>query len=262
MDYEKIVKAIIDPIVEDSDSVLLRVNEEEKDVLIIIAAEKDDTARLIGRKGIIANAIREVVSVAGKSEEKHVHLKFESFDDEKKEDQSSFLLIMEYLLLGYIIDSFSLDGTVKILSKTDFADLRYQKGNAIFFYNTKAKERLPMTVVSYRSNGQFDFVKVEEINSPEEAQTYKGFEVQVEKDYKNMDKDTYYFVDIVGCEVLDENGQVLGVVSQVEEFPAQLTLRVKRKGQSDFLVPFVKAFIRSVDIENKKIVINVIGGLL
>ena len=35
MDYEKIVKAIIDPIVEDSDSVLLRVNEEEKDVLII-----------------------------------------------------------------------------------------------------------------------------------------------------------------------------------------------------------------------------------
>ena len=105
-------------------------------------------------------------------------------------------------------------------------------------------------------------MKVEEINSPEDAQAYKGFEVQVEKDYKNMEKDTYYFVDIVGCEVLDENGQVLGIVSQVEEFPAQLTLRVKRKGQADFLVPYVKAFIRSVDIENKKIVINVIGGLL
>ena len=169
---------------------------------------------------------------------------------------------MEYLLLGYIIDSFSLDGTVKILSKTDFADLRYQKGNTVFFYNAKTKERLPMTVVSYRSNGQFDFVKAKEINSPEEAQTYKGFEVQVEKDYKNMEKDTYYFVDIVGCEVLDEGGQVLGIVSQVEEFPAQLTLRVKRKGQPDFLVPFVKAFIRSVDINSKKIIINVIGGLL
>ena len=57
MDYEKIVKTIIDPIIEDPSSVLLRVNEEEKDVLIIIAAEKDDTARLIGRKGLIANAI-------------------------------------------------------------------------------------------------------------------------------------------------------------------------------------------------------------
>ena len=168
----------------------------------------------------------------------------------------------EYLLLGYIIDSFSLDGTVKILSKTDFADLRYQEGNKVFFYSPKTKERLEMTVNKYRANGQFDFVKVEEVNSPEEAQSFKGYEVQVEKDYKNMEKDTYYFVDLVGCEVLDENDQVLGKVSQVEEFPAQLTLRVKRKDQPDFLVPFVKAFIRSVDIEKKKIVINVIGGLL
>lgn len=86
MDYEKIVKKIIDPIVEDSNSVLIRISEEEKDVLVIIAAEKEDTARLIGRRGVIANAIREVVSIAGKSEEKHVHLKFESFDDEHKED--------------------------------------------------------------------------------------------------------------------------------------------------------------------------------
>ena len=169
---------------------------------------------------------------------------------------------MEYLLLGYIVGSFSLDGTIKILSKTDFADIRYQEGNTIFLYSPKTKERLPMTVVSYRSNGQFDFVKVSEINSPEEAESYKGYEVHVEKDYKNMEKDTYYFVDIVGCKVYDENDKLLGEVSQVEEFPAQLTLRVKRKGQSDFLVPYVKAFIRSVDINKKKIVINVIGGLL
>ena len=169
---------------------------------------------------------------------------------------------MEYLLLGYIVGSFSLDGTIKILSKTDFANIRYQEGNVVFLYSPKTKERLRMKVVSYRSNGQFDFVKLEEINSPEEAESYKGYEVHVEKDYKNMEKDTYYFVDIVGCKVYDENDHLLGEVSQVEEFPAQLTLRVSRIGQPDFLVPFVKAFIRSVDINKKKIVINVIGGLL
>ena len=168
----------------------------------------------------------------------------------------------EYLLLGFITDTFSLDGTVKVLSKTDFAQLRYQEGNTIFFYSPKTKERIAMTVERFRNNGQFDFVKVKELNTPEEAIAYKGYEVQVEKDYKNMEKDTYYFVDIVGCKVYDENDVILGEVSQVEEFPAQLTLRVKRKGQPDFLVPFVKAFIRSVDIINKRIVINVIGGLL
>ena len=85
MDYEKIIHALIDDIVDDPKSVLIRVSDgtSPKDVLIIIAAEKEDTARLIGHRGIIANALREVVGVAGKSENKRVHIKFESFEDEK-----------------------------------------------------------------------------------------------------------------------------------------------------------------------------------
>ena len=85
MDYENIIHRLIDSIVEDPKSVLIRVSEgtTSKDVLIIIAAEKNDTARLIGHKGLIANALREAVGIAGKSENKHVHLKFESFEEEK-----------------------------------------------------------------------------------------------------------------------------------------------------------------------------------
>lgn len=88
MDYEKIIHSLIDDIVEEPESVLIRSLESEngKDIDILIAAEKEDTARLIGRHGIIANALREVISVAGKTENKHIHLKFESFDDDKKED--------------------------------------------------------------------------------------------------------------------------------------------------------------------------------
>lgn len=88
MDYEKIIHALIDDIVEEPESVLIRVTESEsgKDVIVLIASEKEDTARLIGRHGIIANALREMISVAGKNENKHIHLKFESFGEEAKED--------------------------------------------------------------------------------------------------------------------------------------------------------------------------------
>ena len=168
----------------------------------------------------------------------------------------------EYLLLGYITDAFSLDGTFKVLSKTDFADKRYQEGKEIYLYQANTKQRMTVVVESYRSSDQFDFVKVQGINSKEEALEFKGYEIQALKDYDNMDKDTYYFVDLVGCKVLDEKGQELGVVKEVEEFPAQLTLRVKRAGKEDFFVPFVKAFIRRVDINKKEIEINVIGGML
>ena len=168
----------------------------------------------------------------------------------------------EYLLLGYITDAFSLDGTFKVLSKTDFASKRYQEGKEVFLYQPNTKQRMTVIVENYRSSGQFDFVKVQGVNSKEEALEFKGYEIHALKDYDNMDKDTYYFVDLVGCKIIDEKGQEYGVVKQVEEFPAQLNLRVKRNGKEDFFVPFVKAFIRRVDINKKEIEINIIEGML
>ena len=87
MDYEKIIRTLIDPIVEEPNSVLVRVIEDEngKDVNILVAAEKADTARLIGKHGIIANSLREILSVAGKNENRRIFLRFESFDDEKED---------------------------------------------------------------------------------------------------------------------------------------------------------------------------------
>ena len=86
MDYQTIIHALVDSIVEHPESVLIRVlpNENsDKDVTILIVTEKEDTARLIGRKGIIANALREMMNIAGKTEKKRIHLKFESFDSEE-----------------------------------------------------------------------------------------------------------------------------------------------------------------------------------
>ena len=87
MDYEKIIRTLIDPIVEEPKSVLIRVDEDSngKDVNILVAAEKEDTARLIGRYGVVANSLREIMSVAGRSEDRRIFLRFESFDDEKED---------------------------------------------------------------------------------------------------------------------------------------------------------------------------------
>ncbi|MFA5481186.1 MAG: KH domain-containing protein [Bacilli bacterium] len=87
MDYEKIIHALIDSFVENKDIIMIRElpSDSPREVVLLIVAENDDTARLIGRKGSIANALREVLSVAGKTENKRIHLKFESFDA-KNED--------------------------------------------------------------------------------------------------------------------------------------------------------------------------------
>lgn len=84
MDYEKIIRAIIEPLVDYKDIIMIRElpSDSPRDLVFLIVTESEDTGRLIGRRGVIANSIREVISIAGKKERKRIHLKFESFSTE------------------------------------------------------------------------------------------------------------------------------------------------------------------------------------
>ena len=86
MDYEKIIHTIVDPFLINPEALMVREmpSDNEKDIVLLICAEGEDTARLIGKKGSVANALREVVAISGKNEGKHIHLKFESFEEEPK----------------------------------------------------------------------------------------------------------------------------------------------------------------------------------
>lgn len=90
IDYEKVIHGLIDPLVEKPESIMIRElpGGDNRDVTILIVAEDDDTARLIGKHGAVANALREAVGIASKADNSNtrIHLKFESFNEEKQED--------------------------------------------------------------------------------------------------------------------------------------------------------------------------------
>ncbi len=87
MDYVTLIHTLIDPIVSKPESILIRElpSEDEKHVTFLVCAENEDCARLIGKKGCVANALRDILSIAGKLESKRVSLKFESFEQDKEE---------------------------------------------------------------------------------------------------------------------------------------------------------------------------------
>ena len=87
MDYEKIIHAFVDSFVEKPESMIIRQmpSESEKDVVLLVVSDANDTSRLIGRKGSVADALREVISIAGKLEGKRIHLKFEAFEEENED---------------------------------------------------------------------------------------------------------------------------------------------------------------------------------
>lgn len=167
---------------------------------------------------------------------------------------------MEYLRVGTIIRTIGLKGEVKVYPTTDFRDSRFKSGNHLFL--SKDDELREVTINIHRKNGECDNLIFKEISSIEEAEKYVHYDLLVEKDTKILKKDEYFYSDLEGCDVSFDNDTYIGKVSKVEEFASYSTLRVKREGEKDVLIPFVNAFIKTVDIENKKIIVNFIEGLL
>ena len=83
MDFENIIHTLIDPLVEKPEKIVIKElsGGGRKDVTLLIIAEDDDTARLIGKRGAVAKALREVIGIVGKADNSNlrIHLKFESF---------------------------------------------------------------------------------------------------------------------------------------------------------------------------------------
>ncbi|MCI9292580.1 MAG: KH domain-containing protein [Erysipelotrichaceae bacterium] len=82
VDYEAVVMNLVRPIVEDKESLSVKImpSLDEHEILVYVYANNDDVARLIGRKGSMASAIRHMMSVASRKEEdKRINIRFESY---------------------------------------------------------------------------------------------------------------------------------------------------------------------------------------
>lgn len=82
--YEEIVRTLIEPLVKEKEALLIRemANEDDNSVTVNVFGAKEDIAVLIGRKGVIASALRETLSIAGKLDSKRIYLKLESLGEE------------------------------------------------------------------------------------------------------------------------------------------------------------------------------------
>lgn len=80
---EKLVREIVEPMVSNKSALMIKtVPAVENEISeIIVIADKADTARLIGKSGSVANAIRKVVSIKSRLDNVHVKVKFESYDE-------------------------------------------------------------------------------------------------------------------------------------------------------------------------------------
>ena len=94
--------------------------------------------------------------------------------------------------------------------------------------------------------------KLTGIDSREAALKLKGAEVAVRREsLPKPDEGKYYLTDLVGLEVVNEQGQALGVVRRIFTNGAQEVMEVV--GDRSRLLPWVPAIVKGVDLEKKQI---------
>ena len=93
------------------------------------------------------------------------------------------------------------------------------------------------------------------IDSEEEARDLAGARVSVlREELPDLPEDEFYWVDAVGCSLVDEAGEPIGEVTGVMSGAAHDWLVVVRPDGEEAYLPVVEAFVRKVDIPARRIV--------
>ena len=167
---------------------------------------------------------------------------------------------MKNLLIGKLGKCFGLKGEVRLILLTSFPELRFCKGRKLSISN--GKEAVEATVKALRLTEKGYLISFEEMPSINEVEPYVGFSLFMDKKEAPLPEGNYRYGDLIGMEVFSKFGESLGKVKDVLDYAPKKTLRVEREGKTDFFVPFVDEFVLDIDVENKKMTIRVIPGLL
>ncbi|MBE6107852.1 MAG: KH domain-containing protein [Erysipelotrichaceae bacterium] len=81
IELENVLLQLVKPIVDDKDSVSVKTmpSLNDKEVLLYVYAKSDDVGRLIGKSGQMASALRQMMAIASRVEDKKITIKFESY---------------------------------------------------------------------------------------------------------------------------------------------------------------------------------------
>lgn len=167
---------------------------------------------------------------------------------------------MEYIEIGQIVNTNGLKGVVKVNPFTDdiskFEELKY-----VYIQLKSELKKVKIEQVRYNKNQVL--LKLEGIDSIEEAEKYRNFYLKTEKgSQEDLGEGTYYIVDLIGIDVYSDKNEYLGKIEDVFPTGSNDVYVVKDNLGKQILIPAIADVVKEVDLKNKKMIINLIPGLI
>lgn len=166
---------------------------------------------------------------------------------------------MQYIEIGKIVNTHGIRGEVKIYTYTDNIDnLKKLKKVYLVMKDGSLKET---KVQSSKIQKAMLLVKLEGIDTIEAAEALRETIVKRERKNNELGENEFFIADLIGLEVYEDNGKYLGILDDVLKPGANDVYVVKLEDKSELLLPVIDQVVKSIDLENKKIVVHVMEGL-
>lgn len=166
----------------------------------------------------------------------------------------------EYFEIGQIVNTFGIKGMVKVKPFTENIE-QFEELQKIYIKNKDGKKEYKIQEVKYHK--QMILIKFEGIENPEDADLLRGSYLLINrKDAKPLEEGIYYIVDLLGLEVYTDEGVLLGKVDDIFNTGSNDIYVVKDELGKQLLLPGIDDVIKQVDLENKKIIVHIIPGLM
>lgn len=157
-----------------------------------------------------------------------------------------------YIEAGRIINTHGIAGEVKIEVWLDSP--RFMRKFKRLFINGGE-----VAMLSSREHKGFLLAKLEGVEDVNAAMALKGKTIHIHREDARLPRGHYFLQDIMGARVVDENGNEVGILTDIFETPASRIYVVK--GEREHLIPAVPEFILSTDADNGIITVHLIEGM-
>lgn len=166
----------------------------------------------------------------------------------------------EYFEIGQIVNHFGIKGMVKVNPFTDDIS-QFEKLKSILLVKDGKLSEVEIEETKYSKNQVL--LKLKGIDTVEEAEKYRGCYLKIARsNSKKLPKDTYFIADLLRLTVYTDENILLGKVEDIYNSGANDIYVIKSEDGKQILLPGTKEVIKQIDLEQERITVHIIKGLI
>lgn len=167
---------------------------------------------------------------------------------------------MENLLqIGVITSTHGIKGEVKVFPTTDDSK-RFKRLREC--YIEFKNEMIPAKASGCKFLKNMVILKFEGINDINDVEKYKQCKLFVDREHAvSLEKDEYFIADLIGLDVLKEDGALLGVLTEIIPTGANDVYVVTNADKREYLLPAIKECILSIDMDDRRMTVRLMKGM-